>query len=139
MSDSNKDVLLQEFRQFISEMNLISRTYVDGVKVSETVEPDDHAMRPLSTDPESIYYKRQSADGVWGYNLQPMSDDFNKQILLPGKEAKLKDGIVIVRSDDDFFKEGLFPYRFHELTIQDIVAVIWPDIKDPSFGPDVFQ
>ncbi len=137
MSDLNKEVLLQEFRQFISEMKLFSFTYVaPAIKSDEVEEPNDFVMTPHSLEPSSKFYIRRIVNTAWWYNPRTIFNDFNKEVIPSGKEIGLEDGVTIVRSDDDFWIEARFPYQFHLLTIQDIVAVVWPDVKDPSFGPD---
>lgn len=74
--------------------------------------------------------------GVWGFHEKPAFDDFNKEIVDPGN-ALMPEGACGVRSDDNFWTEAILPYRFAGLSIQEIVAVLWPQFREPKFGPDV--
>lgn len=73
--------------------------------------------------------------GDWSVHIKPGFDDFNKETVQPGG-SELPDGACGVRSDDDFWTEAVLPFRFSALTIREIVAVLWPDVTDPKFGPD---
>lgn len=72
----------------------------------------------------------------WWYHGTPGFNDFNRELCSPGVLDDLPDGGVGIRSDDDFWTEAILPWRFRDLPIETIVAVLWPDIANPVFKPD---
>lgn len=77
-----------------------------------------------------------AVDGPWWYHATPGYSDFNRELCPPGVLDGLPDGGVGVRSDDDFWTEAILPWEFRSLTIQEIATVLWPNVEDPTFGPD---
>ena len=82
---------------------------------------------------------RQHVGDLWWYDREPPFDDFNKELVPPGANKKFPDGAVGVRCDDDFWAIACLPWEFRDMTIQEIVSVLWPNIETPQFGPDVTQ
>jgi len=74
--------------------------------------------------------------GKWWISLRTPTDDFNKEVAVPGAHFKFPDGCCAVRCDGDFWVVAMLPYGFASMPIKDIVEVLWPDIEDPEFGPD---
>jgi len=83
--------------------------------------------------------------GHYSCDSDPPFDDFNKDVfdprfvsneLRPPGEVKDQDeidfekyihdnGILGIRADDNFWIVAYIPYKFKELTIQEIVAILW--------------
>ena len=74
--------------------------------------------------------------GDWWVSIDPHFDDFNREIIEPNINETYPEGAVGIRTDDDFWQVAALPLKFRELTIQEIVPILWPDIKDPWFGED---
>lgn len=74
--------------------------------------------------------------GLFMWSSDVPCPDFNREIAEPGKMADFPDGAVGIRVDDDFWLVASLPYEFRGLTIQQIVAVLWPDIPEPEFNED---
>jgi hypothetical protein len=75
--------------------------------------------------------------GVWVICDTPDFNDFTKEIVQPGVSKRFPLGACGVRTDDNFWIETALPPHFAALSVQEIVAVLWPDIEDPTFNPDV--
>jgi hypothetical protein len=83
-------------------------------------------------------YRRAPDGGYWCQPEDSLSfDDFNKEIVPPGAMKRFPEGACGIRSDDDFWIEAVFPFKFTELTIEEIVSVVWPGAVKPVFKPDV--
>ena len=80
-------------------------------------------------------------------DFDPPFNDFNKDVHHPGCIATYKmdndidkeyieyidkNGILSIRADDNFWVVSNIPYKFKELTIQEIVAILWPDRKETA-------
>lgn len=71
-------------------------------------------------------------------------DDFTKDVVKPNDteypnakgEVAWPEGATTVRMDDDFFLCAVLPYEYKDLTIQEIVAILWPTVENPRFNPD---
>ena len=74
--------------------------------------------------------------GDYWFDIKPGSNDFNKEILVPGISKKFPEGATKIRVDDDFWAVAVFPYKFKNLSVREIVAVLWPNAK-PIFNADV--
>lgn len=92
---------------------------------------------------ESVSY--WSPDRLGWYHTGSMSfDDFNKEIYPPGYDEDFPTGCVGIRVDDDFWVEAVLPYKFKDLTIQDLCDVLWNNdecnipFDEFIFKPDVF-
>jgi len=80
------------------------------------------------------------------YNATPSFDDFNKEIFHPGyldqkshnrlhsliETYANNNGITLIRSDDNFWVESVLPYKFKDLSIQEIVHVLWPNLSSTA-------
>lgn len=75
--------------------------------------------------------------GQWLVNQELGFGYFNKELVGPGILPDYPEGAVGIRSDDDFWIEAILPWRFHKLSLQEIVGVLWPDVENPIFNPDV--
>lgn len=70
--------------------------------------------------------------------------DFNKDVVKPGDteypdengDIAWPDGATTIRMDDDFWLCAVLPYEYKDLTIQEIVAILWPTVENPRFNPD---
>lgn len=83
-------------------------------------------------------------DGAFHVSLSSLpSHDFNREIVGPGKNEAFPEGALGIRVDDDFWVVAVLPYRFAELSIENLVEVIWPDIypeaefRSDSRDPDL--
>ena len=77
--------------------------------------------------------------GCWFYTEDAEclpGHDFNKDIIHPGHNEVYPHGVVGIRADDNFWVVASLPYGFVNLSIEEIVSVLWPEIDEPSFGPD---
>ena len=82
--------------------------------------------------------KCRQLDKWWASIDLPFSDcDFNKEVVEPDINEHYPEGVVGIRVDDDSWQVGAIPLEFKDLTIQEIVEVLWPEEKNPSFNPDV--
>lgn len=72
----------------------------------------------------------------WNVSRNLPSHDFNREIVEPGIAKVFPEGALGIRVDDNFWSVAILPYKFKELSIQDIVSVLWSDVKDPEFNPD---
>ena len=89
-------------------------------------EPDEHGT-----------YCRHD-DRYWVYDAASIPfNDFNKEICLPGVHPDFPEGALGIRADENFWQVGLLPYRFHELSMEDIAGILWPGRADCYFGEDV--
>ncbi len=62
---------------------------------------------------------------------------FNREILEPGVNKAFPNGAVGIRVDDDFWSVAALPLgQFRGIPIEQIVALLWPDLTNPTFGPD---
>lgn len=65
------------------------------------------------------------------------SIDFNREFCPPGAAARFPEGALGIRADDDFWAVALLPWRFSALSIQDLVAVLWPQyVGEAVYNPD---
>ena len=109
--------LIEEFCEYVSAMVLV-----------ETKNDDS----------DFVYTMMQSVDKQYSYHPNTGFDDFTKEICEPGDLVDVPEGCVGIRSDDNFWVEAVLPYKFKDLSIQDMVAVLWSDIKDPICHDDVY-
>lgn len=77
-------------------------------------------------------------DGDFHVSLSSLpSHDFNREIVPAGKNDNYPEGALGIRVDDDFWVVAVLPFRFAELSIENLVEVIWPDIYPKAeFKPD---
>ena len=78
-------------------------------------------------------------NGKWWASIDlPFSEnDFNKEIVDPNINEDYPEGAVGIRVDDDFWQVAALPLEFKDLSIQEMVEVLWPEEKKPTFNPDV--
>lgn len=63
--------------------------------------------------------------------------DFNRDLLPPNTSSERPEGGVAIRVDDDFFVVAFLPWKYHELSILELVKVLWPKLYDKAhFYPD---
>ena len=133
--------MLEKFKNYIS-------TFVE-------IKPDDSdpdfivIFDPNSTFiVEGISYEDSETDCSYSYSKDVYFTDFNKEILEPviDKELlssssipeSLEKGMLVIRYDDNFFVGAKLPYEYKDLSVQDIVKVLWPNhYNDATFLPDV--
>ena len=118
---------VEDFRAFVATMALVEKTeplYKPGEPIPEWSENAERTSRTYRLD-------------GWWYAPDPGFDDFNKEIVPPGVLDALPEGGVGIRTDDDFWTEAVFPHEFRDISIQDMVAILWPEIQDPVFHEDV--
>lgn len=86
-------------------------------------------------------YKMKDPYWVYGSESYPFpGDDFNREIIEPGVDDTFPDGAVGVRVDGDFWTVAVLPFeKYHNTSIEDIVAEFWSDIEDPIFKPDSIE
>jgi hypothetical protein len=114
----NNRALLEEFSAFVAGMERHEERY------------------PIRGQEDLVSVNFEIPGSPWWYHGHPGFNDFNKEICPPGVLHSLPDGAVGIRSDGDFWTEAIFPWRFRELLIQEMVAVLWPQIGDASFKQD---
>ena len=56
--------------------------------------------------------------------------DFNKEICPPGTIERFPEGVVGLRTDDNFFTVGAIPYEFRDLSIKDIAETLYAELYD---------
>ena len=59
--------------------------------------------------------------------------DFCKEVWEPKTSKIFPSGAVGVRVDADFWAVAALPYSMKNVAIQELVADLWPEIKDPAF------
>ena len=63
--------------------------------------------------------------------------DFNREIVPPGSSETFPNGAIGVRVDDDFWVVAALPYQeYLNVPIEAIVARLWPECVEATFGPD---
>lgn len=72
----------------------------------------------------------------WWIGTIPPCHDFNREIVEPGINETYPMGVLGIRVDDDFWQVAALPLKFSELSIEDLVEVLWPDIDDATFNED---
>lgn len=50
---------------------------------------------------------------------------FNKEICHPGVKSEYPDGAIAIYSDDSFFCVAVLPYEYKDISIQEIIKVIF--------------
>lgn len=65
---------------------------------------------------------------------------FNKHIVPKGYNRDFPDGALGIFVDEDFWAVAALPARFQDLSIERLVALLWPDIAlEVAYGPDTQQ
>lgn len=73
----------------------------------------------------------------WFVSRRVPTTDFNREFCTPGIAPRFPDGALGIRTDDDFWEVALLPWRFSALSIQDLVAVLWPQYAgEAEYNPD---
>lgn len=72
----------------------------------------------------------------WWVHPKPPFNDFNRDIEEPGQNKLFPEGALGIRADDDFWTVAVLPYEFRSLSIEQLVSVLWPNVKNPTFNPD---
>ena len=63
--------------------------------------------------------------------------DFNRELIPAGVNTNYPDGVVGIRTDDDFWSVAALPLEFNTIHIEDLVAILWPDLVDEAtYNPD---
>lgn len=76
---------------------------------------------------------------------QPGDYIFNREIVEPKTNPSYLNGAMGIRFDDDFWVCAVLPYEFRNLSIQTLVAILYPDIEHeechflPDHGSDEMQ
>lgn len=102
---------------------------------------------PLGKDfPDQTYKDEIFKYGDWWFTPEGHlpSHDFNKDVVKPGDTEYLDeegniawpDGATTIRMDSDFWLCAVLPYEYRDLTIQELVAILWPTVENPRFNPD---
>lgn len=97
---------------------------------------------PASTD---VTWMDESR--LYWYDPSPPFNDFNREFLYPDSDrldevdrAKIlrdyPDGCFQIRADENFWCIANIPIRFRNLTMQEIVSVLWPNIPNPVYHND---
>lgn len=109
--------LLEEFKNYIATFFTES-------------EPEDFeneaGIRKVDVPSEKFYY----------YN-EPPTHDFNRELAPPGVDKLFPEGAFAIRCDDNFWVVAVLPWKFVDLTCQEICEVLW-DFKNMEFLPDEF-
>ncbi|MCZ7860871.1 hypothetical protein O9X98_05590 [Agrobacterium salinitolerans] len=108
-----QDLKAVELRnQLLAELREFARAY-DAI-------PEGHEVE---------YWYFEDSDDLQGH-------DFNREVVKPGENEKAPDGCLRIMCDCDFHEVANLPLRFADLSCQDIVSILWPDIQSPVFYPD---
>lgn len=113
--------LLEEFKEFATKFELIK----------EMISEPETSLKNFEWEDVSMRYEN------WWYDPHVPFTDFNKEIVHPGENESYPYGAIGIRCDEDFWNVGVFPYYYKDLTIQEIVSIVWPNVKNPTFNPDV--
>jgi hypothetical protein len=73
----------------------------------------------------------------WTENIPTL--DFNREMFAPGQNEKFPEGVVGIRTDDDFWSVAALPWKFQDLPLDVIVSTLWPraaDAKGYTIGYD---
>jgi hypothetical protein len=109
-----------------------------------TDNQDNFTMKKMialeSIDLELSEWAKDKLDATpYGYSSSVPTLDFNREIYAPGQHPKYPDGIIGIRTDDDFFIVAMLPWKFKHLSLQNIVSTLWPEIaqtRDYTVGYD---
>lgn len=104
-------------------------------------------QKPLGEEfPGETYTDETFKYGNWWFTPETtlLDHDFNKDVVKPGDidypdengNAAWPDGATTIRIDSDFFLCAVLPYEYRDLTIQELVAILWPTVENPRFNPD---
>lgn len=98
-----------------------------------TDTPETFSLKKLisieSIDQELLEWSKGKIKAEpYGYSDEIPSHDFNREMFAPGQHPKYPDGVVGIRTDDDFFVVAALPWKFKNLSVQNIVSTLWPDI-----------
>ena len=97
------------------------KAYIASFKLNQSVDEEY---------PEIITEHYDDLDNhMYGFKKEPTCFDLNKEV---NHQTKL----VGIRSDDNFFIEAVLPYKFKDLTVEEIVGILWPNETDFTFNPD---
>ena len=88
-----------------------------------------------ATREETLDACKEAGDGYEVADSVP-TWDFNREIYPPGEHPKFPNGVVGIRTDDDFWAVATLPYAYLETPLADLVKALWPDVTDPRFEPD---
>ena len=93
-------------------------------------------MNPLLDDlktfvdsmvPDDADRKLVSPCGAWWFSNPPFDYEMNRELCSPGIHAGYPDGVLAIRTDGDFWVDAKLPWRFSELSLQEVAGVLWPD------------
>jgi hypothetical protein len=103
---------------------------------------EEHLRKWASSLPSSEGGKR--SDGrFWVADGLPTLD-INREMLPPGTNARYPEGVVGIRTDDDFFSAAALSWRYRDLPASVIAPILWPYVLDRAeenmapfeFNPD---
>lgn len=108
--------------------------FVQTLKVvTERFDPDDDF--PEGHESSNWY----TPDRNWWVALTedlPFAD-FNKEVCEPRLFESDPEGYVGIRVDDDFFFVAKIPYKFKDLSMEQIGKMLWPDVEDAEYNEEV--
>lgn len=100
-------------------------------------ENDKHRKRFNLEFNVPLYYNKELADWArdkkdlnykYSYNSNPCTHDFTREMYGPGEHDKYPDGVIFIRTDDNFFIDAAIPWKFKDVPIIPIVYTLWTDI-----------
>lgn len=114
----------QEFQDFVKNFKFITEKKTDKLEDGETFEWEDARY---------VFEK-------WYHSKDDMpSIDFNREICKPGQSKVFPDGAIGIRCDDDFWLCAIYPYKFVDVPLTEVVGAFWPDLpkEDIVYNDDV--
>jgi hypothetical protein len=86
----------------------------------------EHLQEWVNSLPGSKGSKRENGR-FWVSDGLPTLD-INREMFPPGSNARYPEGVVGIRTDDDFFCAAALPWRYRDLPASVIAPILWPDV-----------
>jgi hypothetical protein len=103
-------------------------------RIGEELSQDQKDFRKNINFPD--YFNQEVADwaasvkdqeGPYGFT-DPATMDFNREMFAPGEHEKYPEGVIIIRTDDDFWAAASLPWKFKDIGIISLVYSLWPEL-----------
>lgn len=105
-------------------------------ELAEFIKSNVEILRKDSVDEDDDYENDDRKD-VWFIDYTCPYTDYCREIVEPGNINKsYPNGAVGIRVDDDFWAIAAIPYKFKELTCEEICIVLFPNTKNPVYLAD---
>lgn len=116
-----------------------------GMTLKEFIKDFDlvEEIKPLADSEDETWADIRLRKEHWWFTPEAelSFNDFNKDVVEPNDERYIDEvnwmnGATTIRMDDDFWLCAVLPYEYRDLTIQEIVGILWPTVENPRFNPD---